>query len=153
MSVLTRPSVTERRPFLPEDYRAFPGAADLPDWAQSRAPQYARLGPAYSWLVDGRIACSAGLIIQWPGLATAWTWLNDEGRRHPFVARSVRRALYEAIERHGLRRVESEICDGEGLEIRETWMDFLGFERESAQPLKGPNGETFYLYVILRRRR
>jgi hypothetical protein len=105
------------------------------------------VGPCYSALGDdGRVLACAGLIPQWEGRALAWGMVaHDAGPHLVRITREVRRFLASC----GYARVEAAVDALFPAAIR--WIEMLGFERETPEPMRNfaPSGRPAYLYARL----
>lgn len=91
---------------------------------------------------------SAGIVIPWAGLGEAWMYCSPEIMNHKiWFVRAVRAGFQTMIEKFRLRRVQALIDATFPMNTR--WATFLGFEYEGSLPYYGPEGETFYRYVLL----
>jgi hypothetical protein len=140
------------RDFEPADYHmvwdevavAFPHDHNLhpSKWAEG----YAAGGPAFTGWWQGDILACAGLLIVWPGLASAWAVITRRGRDHPvMIHRTTQRFLDANIQRHRLRRVEATAFESD--RRAQAWLARLGFEVESVRPEWGPSGQTGLNFV------
>lgn len=134
---------------------------------------YGAGGPAFTAFLQGAIPMggwensyllgSAGLVIQWPGRATAWAVLSPELRRQPRLAlwftSRLKGTLRRLMVEHRLHRVEADVWAKNGTGIR--WLKAIGFGSpladdpnarapEAFMESYGPNGEDAYRYVLLR---
>lgn len=114
------------------------------EWA---AQTYEKGGPAFTARLDGQILACAGLLILWPGVASAWALIS------PLGAKGHGRALHYVIARElgvlirirGLWRVE---CDVETTNIQaRRWIRLLGFREEGVRVRRGPLGEDLAHYA------
>jgi hypothetical protein len=106
----------------------------------------AKDSPAFMACDGDTVIAAAGIIPQWQGCAIAWSTLagNIGGARMLAVHRAVRRYLDEC----GIRRVEMLVAMGHKKGVR--WARMLGFECESLQHAKLPNGGDAWLFVRLK---
>lgn len=97
-----------------------------------------------SWtaVIDGQPMACGGLLLQWPGRYTAWTYLNELAGPH---MRFITRAVQEKLDRI-VGRVETTVRSD--FEKGHRWMRILGFEVETER-MKGygPEGEDHTGYV------
>ena len=97
-----------------------------------------------SWtaVLDGDPIACGGLVEQWPGRYTAWTYLNAKSGPHMrFVTRAVAEKLDAVV-----GRIETTVrCD---FKAGHRWMKLLGFEVETERmKAYGPEGEDHAGYV------
>lgn len=102
-------------------------------------------GPAFSLLDEqGRCLGAAGVIPQWKGRAIAWALLSPLAARH-FVR--ITRAVKKWLDECGYERVEAS---ADALfPASHRWLEMLGFERETPEPMRryAPDGRPAYLYA------
>ena len=104
-------------------------------------------GPAVSVIAaDERVIASFGMIWIVGRTAEVWALVSRDAPRY---AKTLHKAAFwaigEAHRRHGIRRFQAAIAEDKTTARR--WIARLGFAPESALPLFGPKGETFYRYV------
>jgi hypothetical protein len=136
-------------PFHAEHALAFqvqPGQRhEWPTISREEAERLASGGPCYSAVgEDGTVYAMAGVIPQWPGRAIAWAMIAYNAGPHFLrITREVRRYLDEC----GHERVEASVDALFPQAIR--WIEMLGFERETPEPMRryGFKGRPAYLYA------
>lgn len=137
-------------PFAPMDYvRALEAARIETPWITDRLEHgrtYAA-HPSYTIRIDGEIAAVLGIMIPWPGKASAWACWTPLGSRHPgIIHRLTVRYLRMLIQRHRIRRLEAEVVDE--FTAAHRWLEHLGMTPEGPpRLLAGPQGETLQSYV------
>jgi hypothetical protein len=96
-------------------------------------------------LHDDEFLIAAGVFPLLPHRGYAWTFGSPRVPEHPAVAaRAAKRIVERAIREGGYTRVETAISADVGME---RWMEFLGFEFESASPRAGLYEQTLKTYV------
>lgn len=137
-------------PYEPEHYVRAHAALGIPLEAWRDVAREAAMhthGPAFTALVDGEVAATAGVHVGVPGRGECWAIVTGLGRRHPlFVTRHVIRHLRAIIERLELVRVEA-VVDAEYWCGR-YWVERMGFEMETIRR-RYCAGRDFAAYVIL----
>lgn len=102
-------------------------------------------GPSFSLMTDdGRCLGAAGAIPQWKGRAIAWALLSPEAARY-FVR--VTRAVKNWLDECDFERIEAH---ADALfPASHRWLEMLGFERETPEPMRrfSPEGRPAYLYA------
>lgn len=100
-------------------------------------------GWSYTAIDDCIIGC-AGIVPFWPGRDFAWSLLGDCGAKH-FLR--IHRAIARGLAERNTRRTEMWV-DPEYPEAHR-WAEMLGFEKETARPMKSftPDGRDFDLYA------
>jgi hypothetical protein len=98
--------------------------ANLIDWAKALT---AASGPAWTGLIEGRVAGCGGMVILWPGTAEAWSVFADwtAAYRRTMLC-TCRRAMDSAAREYGLRRVQATLRT----DLPDSWLRHLGFTRE-----------------------
>ena len=111
---------------------------------------YAAHGPAFTILNEKEIIGIAGVVILWPGVGEAWTFLNPSFKRYAkSIHRAVKEKLQEIMDTFNLHRVQTTVLDGFEAGIR--WVKRLGFEEEGIMKAYGPNGEDFIRFARVRK--
>lgn len=104
-------------------------------------------GPAFTAWVDGEPAGAAGLVLIWPGVASAWAVLGREIIAHPMTLhRKIVHGIGMLREEHNLHRIQADVSEDNATAIR--WIRRLGFAYEGRMPGYGPNGENYERYAI-----
>lgn len=147
----------EIRPFQPSDILSIdarePDKSVLAGLGNNLeyAEFYARKGPAFTgWYGDKPIAC-AGIVTFWKGVGEGWALTSPLVAKFPCAFhRGIRKKLDELTTEFCLRRIQVAIPRSHHVSRR--WIVKLGFRKESAMPLYGPEGtEAAYVrYVRLR---
>ena len=132
-------------PYESAHYIEAAGTPQPPD-----AGQFYAQHPAWTALIDDRVAACAGIIIRWAGVGEAWaiwTPLGQEPRHRRFIHRAVRDGLWRIIAARGLYRVQAQIATA--CWPARLWAHHLGFTvDEGDMALYGPNRES-YTQVVL----
>jgi len=103
--------------------------------------------PGATGFANDTALVSAGVVIPWSGLGEAWMYCSPEILNHKFwFIRAVRAGFQAMIEKFRLRRVQALIDSS--FPVNTKWAKFLGFQHEGTLPYYGPEGETFYRYVL-----
>jgi len=117
----------------------------------AKDPGYAdALAQFDSWTgrIDGRVVVCAGILPLWPGRSQVWAVIASDigGAGMLRLTRAVRRFLM--LQTAG--RIEATVVAG--FEAGYKWMDILGFERETPEPMRGylPDGRDAVLYARVR---
>lgn len=142
------------RPFQPEHLKRIGNPQhDLLSLGSVLTDRYGQglkaAGPAFTGFdADGPIAC-AGLILYWPGVASAWAYLGENRfHEHRFSAhRAVKRGLDQLIKDYNLHRVQTEVAEDD--ERAQRWARGLGFVYEGRMPMFGAHRETYLRYARL----
>ncbi|KKK61769.1 hypothetical protein LCGC14_3011020 [marine sediment metagenome] len=98
---------------------------------------------AYTLEHDGRLICSAGFIMLFPGVANgyAWGYFSDLIHKYPIATHKIMIKMIDTAEKkYGLKRLQVDCVKGFGRAIK--WLEHLGFEYEGEMRRYGPNGET-----------
>ena len=116
------------------------------EWA---ARTYEKGGPAFTARLDGQILACAGLMVLWPGVASAWALISPLGAKGHGLALhwGVKRELEALIRLRCLWRVEADVEASNRLAIR--WIRLLGFHEEGIRVRRGPLGEDLAHYARL----
>ena len=85
-----------------------------------------KLGPTYSYSIDGKIVFCGGIHLAWPGIGESWVCLR-RGCMGPHVLKVIRDLLEKTIEENNLIRVQAVIPVGQPWTRFER---FLGFSYE-----------------------
>ena len=102
-------------------------------------------GPAYTGLVNGKVAGFAGVIIMWPGVGEGWILGSDLFSKNKlWFLRNVKRYLGKIMNTHQMHRVQTTVLHGHTNLIR--LVEFLGMRFEGRMKHYGPNGEDYLMY-------
>ena len=102
-------------------------------------------GPAYTGLVDGKVAGFAGVILMWPGVGEGWILGSDLFKENKlWFIRNVKRFLGKIMNTHQMHRVQTTVLHGHTDLIR--LVEFLGMKFEGRMRNYGPNGEDYLMY-------
>jgi hypothetical protein len=107
-------------------------------------------GPGYTLYFNNGIVGVAGVMILRPGVGEAWALMCEGDYIEPLeFHRAVSKMLNSIISEYGLRRVQATTAKENG---NSRWLEMLGFKNETPEGLRqfGPNGETFFMYSIVR---
>ena len=102
-------------------------------------------GPAYTGLVNGKVAGFAGVIIMWPGVGEGGFLGSDLFSENKlWFLRNVKRYLGKIMNTHQMHRVQTTVLHGHTNLIR--LVEFLGMRFEGRMRHYGPNGEDYLMY-------
>ena len=102
-------------------------------------------GPAYTGLVNGKVAGFAGVIIMWPGVGEGWILGSDLFAENKlWFIRNVKRYLGKIMKTHQMHRVQTTVLHGHTGLIR--LVEFLGMRFEGRLSGYGPQGEDYLMY-------
>jgi len=102
-------------------------------------------GPAYTGLVNGKVAGFAGVILMWPGVGEGWILGSDLFAKNKlWFVRSVKKFLRKIMKTHELHRVQTTVMHGHTNLIR--LVEFLGMHFEGRLRNYGPHGEDYLMY-------
>ena len=103
------------------------------------------VGPAYTGLVDGKVAGFAGVMLMWPGVGEGWILGSDLFSEHKlWFARNVKKYMIKIMNTHDLHRVQTTVAHGHTALIR--LVEFLGMKFEGRLRNYGPGGEDYLMY-------
>jgi len=91
---------------------------------------------------------AGGLILLFEQTAEARILMTAYCRNNLSVLRMTKRIFMDLIEKNDIKRTQCGVHHG--LECRERWMKFLGFEYETSLERFFPDGQSIDLYRILR---
>ena len=91
-------------------------------------------GPAYTGLVDGKVAGFAGVILMWPGVGEGWILGSDLFKENKLWFMNT----------HQIHRVQTTVLHGHTNLIR--LVEFLGMKFEGRLRGYGPQGEDYLMY-------
>ena len=103
---------------------------------------------AYAWTLDceGSPIVCAGIVLQWPGVASCWGLFAESALAHPSaLSRFARKGLEAAGERFTLRRIETSAPCTHARAHR--WLEHLGFESEGISRGYGIDGSDHVRYA------
>lgn len=109
-----------------------------------------KLGPAYTLIDDnGKVLGCGGIALMWPGVGSAWLYLNDKGR--PFklkfkIAKACSKQLKEIINQNCLHRVQAEVHSQ--FYLAQRFVTWLGFKSEGMAKAFGSDGSHWIHYAI-----
>jgi hypothetical protein len=116
-----------------------------PPVGQKEAEALASQGRGYSAIGDdGTVYAVAGILPQWEGRAIAWALIAYNAGPHMLrITREIRKFLNGC----GFERIEASVDALFPAAAR--WVEMLGFERETPEPMRryGPTGRPAYLYA------
>ena len=102
-------------------------------------------GPAFTGLVDGKVAGFAGVILMWPGVGEGWILGSDLFAENKlWFIRNVKRFLGKIMNTHEMHRVQTTVLHGHTDLIR--LVEFLGMKFEGRLRGYGPQGEDYLMY-------
>ena len=132
--------------FKPEHFaeiRLQPGQEYLRNFLSFENGSALARNPSYTGLEDGVPVACAGYIVNWPGRATAWSFLSEMGPRS-FV--QVHKAIKKVLDGCYIKRMEMTVlCDHEE---GHRWAKLLGFELEAERmEAYDPEGNDHALYA------
>ena len=129
----------EIRPFEVDDAKQLKGmaierGANLLDWAEAMAMTK---GPAFTGLVDGKVAGCGGVVVLWDGVGEAWSIFPDWAKKYKrYVLLYCRRFMEESAEDLKLWRVQATLEEG----LPESWLEHLGFVKKCTMTGYQPDG-------------
>lgn len=145
------------RPFRAADYVALHALCSrthgqpLVDDPMAVGAAYAASGPAFTALSGGCVMAIAGLVLIWPGRASAWAVLNPAARGDLraalWITIQIRKSLRVLARAHGLRRIEAQARRDDPRAIR--WLMALGFTAEGELDRYGPDGADYLAFSRL----
>ena len=108
---------------------------------------YQLRGAAYSIATDpGEIVGCAGVIELWPGVGEAWTMFTQTALDKPFfIHRQTKRIIWNIIKGSSLHRCQALVPTGD--QVKETWIERLGFTWESNMRKAGPDKSDQGMWV------
>lgn len=114
----------------------------------AEAEELAKLGYCYTGVDEaGTVQAIAGVVPMWEGRAQAFAFIGTNAGRH-FV--SIDRAVRRFLAASTYRRIEAHVDANFAAGLR--WIEMLGFERETARPMRSftPDGRDCHLYARIR---
>lgn len=114
--------------------------------SEAQARIKATFGIAWTALHEERILGCAGIVLQWPGMASAWMVVSEDiGRYAVWLTRTVKRFLRDAIRAYKLHRIEAVVIVGNVRNQR--WIERLGFTSEGGCARRyTPDGQDVIRY-------
>jgi hypothetical protein len=111
----------------------------------------AALGPAFTLIVQGRVAAMWGLVILWPGVAEGWmiatAHLKPVGAAFTWWARRFNAIAAQSLD---LRRTQIHVQTSNDAFIR--WAIAAKFKREATLEAYAPDGSDVYVMSRIWRR-
>lgn len=117
----------------------FRGRADDADYARALAIP----GNSFTALDGDRVIACSGCVEVWDNRAMAWALVSQDAGRHML---GVHRAVHGFLMAAKWRRVEAYVDAGFDAGMR--WMDLLGFQLETPEPMRAfrPDGGDCFLF-------
>lgn len=135
-------------PFEPNHYVEAINSPHVIGDAYEAGVIYHDRGPAFTGLIDGKVAACAGVATFWPGMGEAWAVVTELGRQHRReVHRAVKTIFGSIVRDGGYHRIQADVVAN--FAVGRRWAEHLGFEFESFMRKYGPRGEDYVRYRIL----
>jgi hypothetical protein len=105
-------------------------------------------GPAYTVYCDDGIVLMGGIIIQYAGVAMAWSWPTKLCKKYPVYSIKIGKwVVFEGIKSFDLHKVFA-YTDADDKSARK-WVETIGFKEEALLRQHGSNREDVILYSII----